>query len=109
MGIGKRVFEWIDHCCQGKRLGIFHNDLYRPRNHGFRLDARWNFSNRKDSMRMDCLRRVWGLKILRTCFRQLSEIILVWLSVFSQWNMNAFVGPHRKAAKILKTNEKFSC
>lgn len=42
--------------------------------------------------------------------RQLSEIILAWLSVFSQWNrLNVFVGPHRKAAKILKTSEKFSC
>lgn len=42
--------------------------------------------------------------------RQLSEMILLWLYVFSQWNgLNIFMGPHRKATKLLKTSENFSC
>lgn len=41
--------------------------------------------------------------------RQLSETILL-SSVFSQRNrINVFGGPHGKAAKLLKTSEKFSC
>lgn len=64
--------------------------------------------NRKDKMRMVCVRRVWCLKVLRTWLGTCQNLYQYGLSAFSQGNgLKVFMGPHRKTEKDGKQAEGF--
>lgn len=66
---------------------------------------------RKANMRMDCLRRVWGLKVLGQVLtpmvRQLSEMIPVWFTCFQpgEWT-KCLCGSSQKDRKTMEIKQK---
>lgn len=62
-------------------------------------------------MRMDCLRRVWGLKVLGQVLtpmvRQLSEMIPVWFTCFQpgKWT-KCLCGSSQKDRKTMENKQK---